>query len=47
MDATLGFAIQTVDKTLHGLALGIQRIFYHQGTINQGMFFSNNFFSFF
>ncbi|KGO50014.1 Glycoside hydrolase, superfamily [Penicillium expansum] len=38
MDATLGFAIQTVDKTLHGLALGIQRIFYHQGTINQAFF---------
>ncbi|KAK4861052.1 hypothetical protein LT330_003968 [Penicillium expansum] len=38
MDATLGSAIQTVDKTLHGLALGIQRIFYHQGTINQASF---------
>ncbi|KAJ5374238.1 hypothetical protein N7517_006244 [Penicillium concentricum] len=38
MDATFGSAIQTVDKTLHGLTLGIQRIFYHQGTIDQAFF---------
>ncbi|CAI7580895.1 unnamed protein product [Penicillium viridicatum] len=38
MDATLGSAIQTVDKTLRGLSIGIQRMFYHQGTINQAFF---------
>jgi hypothetical protein len=36
MDATFGSAIQAVDKTLRALSLGIQRLFYHQGTINQG-----------
>jgi hypothetical protein len=36
MDATFGSAIQTTDKTLRALTLGIQRLFYHQGTINQG-----------
>ncbi|KAH6871488.1 hypothetical protein B0T10DRAFT_568278 [Thelonectria olida] len=38
MDATFGSAIQTVDKTLRALTLGIQRLFYHQGTINQAFF---------
>lgn len=36
MDATFGSAIQTVDKTLYTLCLGIERLFYHQGTIDQG-----------
>jgi hypothetical protein len=36
MDATFGSAIQTVDKTLRALSIGTQRLFYHQGTINQG-----------
>ncbi|KAI8718176.1 Glyco-hydro-79C domain-containing protein [Fusarium sp. LHS14.1] len=35
MDASFGSAIQAVDKTLRALSLGIQRMFYHQGTINQ------------
>ncbi|KAF5601145.1 glycoside hydrolase superfamily [Fusarium pseudocircinatum] len=35
MDSTFGSAIQTTDKTLWALTLGIQRLFYHQGTINQ------------
>ncbi|UPL01576.1 hypothetical protein LCI18_012510 [Fusarium solani-melongenae] len=38
MDATFGSAIQAVDKTLRALSLGIQRLFYHQGTINQAFF---------
>ncbi|KAM5353551.1 hypothetical protein ACJ41O_000201 [Fusarium nematophilum] len=38
MDATFGSAIQTVDKTLRALSLGIQRLFYHQGTIDQAFF---------
>lgn len=36
MDATFGAAIQAVDKTLYALSLGIDRLFYHQGTIDQG-----------
>jgi hypothetical protein len=36
MDATFGSAIQTIDKTLRALSIGTQRLFYHQGTINQG-----------
>ncbi|RGP75985.1 hypothetical protein FSPOR_432 [Fusarium sporotrichioides] len=35
MDATFGSAIQTIDKTLRALSIGTQRLFYHQGTINQ------------
>lgn len=38
MDSTFGSAIQTTDKTLRALTRGIQRLFYHQGTINQGKF---------
>ncbi|KAL6912444.1 hypothetical protein FSST1_010204 [Fusarium sambucinum] len=38
MDATFGSAIQTVDKTLRALSIGTQRLFYHQGTINQAFF---------
>ncbi|KYG13810.1 hypothetical protein FVEG_14131 [Fusarium verticillioides 7600] len=38
MDSTFGSAIQTTDKTLRALTLGIQRLFYHQGTINQAFF---------
>ncbi|GKT79499.1 hypothetical protein ColTof4_11922 [Colletotrichum tofieldiae] len=36
MDAMFGGAIQIVDKTLRALSMGIQRLYYHQGTINQG-----------
>lgn len=32
-DATFGSALQLVDKTLHALSLGVQRIFYHQGSL--------------
>ncbi|CAF3525455.1 unnamed protein product [Fusarium graminearum] len=38
MDATFGSAIQLVDKTLRALSIGTQRLFYHQGTINQAFF---------
>lgn len=39
-DATFGSALQLVDKTLHALSLGVQRIFYHQGSlgVNQASF---------
>lgn len=37
MDATFGGAIQVVDKTLRALSMGVDRLYYHQGTINQGM----------
>ncbi|KAJ8130419.1 hypothetical protein O1611_g3210 [Lasiodiplodia mahajangana] len=39
-DATFGGAIQIVDKTLRALAIGIQRIYYHQGSLgaNQASF---------
>ena len=36
MDATFGAAIQTFDKSLRALSMGVNRLFYHQGTINQG-----------
>lgn len=36
MDSTFGAAIQATDKTLRALTVGVQRLFYHQGTINQG-----------
>lgn len=36
MDATFGSAIQMVDKTLRALSIGTYRLFYHQGTVNQG-----------
>ncbi|KAH8701534.1 hypothetical protein BGW36DRAFT_445075 [Talaromyces proteolyticus] len=38
MDSTFGAAMVTLDKTLHAVTLGIKRLFYHQGTINQAMF---------
>lgn len=37
MDAQFGGAIQIVDKTLRALSAGVSRLYYHQGTINQGM----------
>lgn len=36
MDSTFGAALVTLDKSLHAVTLGIQRLFFHQGTINQG-----------
>jgi len=36
MDEMFGGAIQIVDKTLRALSMGVQRLFYHQGTVNQG-----------
>lgn len=36
MDATFGAALQTLDKSLRAVTLGIKRLFFHQGTINQG-----------
>ncbi|KAF3386922.1 hypothetical protein F1880_001326 [Penicillium rolfsii] len=38
MDETFGAALATLDKSLHGVTLGIQRLFFHQGTINQALF---------
>ncbi|KAH7161780.1 hypothetical protein EDB81DRAFT_854074 [Dactylonectria macrodidyma] len=38
MDATFGSAIQLLDKSLRAMTLGVQRLFYHQGTINQAFF---------
>ncbi|TLD10910.1 hypothetical protein PgNI_06550 [Pyricularia grisea] len=38
MDAQFGGAVQIVDKTLRALSLGVSRLYYHQGTINQGIF---------
>ncbi|KAF7713085.1 Beta-glucuronidase [Penicillium ucsense] len=38
MDATFGAAIATLDKSLRAVTLGIQRLFFHQGTINQALF---------
>ncbi|KAI1046791.1 hypothetical protein LB505_011107 [Fusarium chuoi] len=38
MDSTFGAAIQATDKTLRALTVGVQRLFYHQGTINQAFF---------
>lgn len=37
MDAKFGGALQVLDKTLRAVSIGIQRLYYHQGTINQGM----------
>ncbi|KAM0269440.1 hypothetical protein ACHAQH_009729 [Verticillium albo-atrum] len=38
MDATFGAAIQVLDKSLRALSLGVQQMFFHQGTINQAFF---------
>ncbi|KAH8656832.1 hypothetical protein BGZ61DRAFT_486482 [Ilyonectria robusta] len=38
MDATFGGALQVLDKTLLALSIGIERLYYHQGTINQAFF---------
>ncbi|KAH6970316.1 hypothetical protein DER45DRAFT_623179, partial [Fusarium avenaceum] len=38
MDATYGGALQVLDKTLWALSIGIQKLYYHQGTINQAFF---------
>ncbi|KAH8694363.1 hypothetical protein BGZ61DRAFT_352180 [Ilyonectria robusta] len=39
-DATFGGALQIIDKTLHALTLGIERLYYHQGGLgtNQASF---------
>ncbi|KAG7285774.1 hypothetical protein NEMBOFW57_008068 [Staphylotrichum longicolle] len=37
-DATFGGALQILDKTLRATSIGIERLFYHQGTINQAYF---------
>jgi hypothetical protein len=37
MDAKFGGALQVLDKTMRAVSIGIQRLYYHQGTINQGM----------
>jgi hypothetical protein len=36
MDASFGGALQILDKSLRAVSLGIKRLYYHQGTINQG-----------
>ncbi|SPO00782.1 uncharacterized protein DNG_03530 [Cephalotrichum gorgonifer] len=38
MDAKFGGALQVIDKTLWAMSIGIQRLYYHQGTINQAFF---------
>ncbi|KAM0340126.1 hypothetical protein ACHAPU_010618 [Fusarium lateritium] len=38
MDATHGGALQVLDKTLRALSVGVQKLYYHQGTINQAFF---------
>lgn len=38
MDATFGAALQTLDKALRAVTMGITRLYYHQGTINQGIY---------
>ncbi|KAJ5475373.1 hypothetical protein N7539_008439 [Penicillium diatomitis] len=38
MDATFGAAIAALDKSMRAVTLGIQRLFFHQGTINQALF---------
>ncbi|KAI1859136.1 hypothetical protein JX265_010613 [Neoarthrinium moseri] len=38
IDATLGSAVQMVDKTLLATSIGLKQIYYHQGTINQAYF---------
>lgn len=36
MDETFGAALVALNESLHAVTLGIQRFFFHQGTINQG-----------
>lgn len=38
MDATFGGAIQVFDKAMKAVSMDIKRLFYHQGTINQGVY---------
>ncbi|KEF61464.1 uncharacterized protein A1O9_03030 [Exophiala aquamarina CBS 119918] len=38
MDASFGAAIQTVDKSLKAVSMGLKHLYYHQGTINQANF---------
>ncbi|KAH6695971.1 hypothetical protein BKA61DRAFT_711299 [Leptodontidium sp. MPI-SDFR-AT-0119] len=33
-DRTFGSALQTLDKSLLGVATGVQRLYFHQGTVN-------------
>jgi hypothetical protein len=36
MDETFGAALATLDRSMRAVTIGIQRLFFHQGTINQG-----------
>lgn len=36
MDATFGSALVTLHRTLRSVSIGLEQLFYHQGTINQG-----------
>ncbi|KAK7187721.1 hypothetical protein DPSP01_004558 [Paraphaeosphaeria sporulosa] len=38
MDATFGGALVTLDRSLRSTSIGIKRLFYHQGTVNQAFF---------
>ncbi|KAK1148193.1 hypothetical protein N8T08_010838 [Aspergillus melleus] len=38
MDATFGAALATLDRSMRAVTIGIQRLFFHQGTINQALF---------
>ncbi|KAI9162699.1 hypothetical protein HJFPF1_04290 [Paramyrothecium foliicola] len=40
MDSKFGGALQVLDKTLRSVSIGIKRLYYHQGTINQVAFFN-------
>ncbi|KAH8901723.1 hypothetical protein GQ53DRAFT_790114 [Thozetella sp. PMI_491] len=37
-DASFGGAIQILDKSLRAVSMGIKRLYFHQGTINQAYF---------
>jgi hypothetical protein len=37
-DASFGGALQILDKSLRAVSLGIKRLYYHQGTIDQGRY---------
>ncbi|KAH6672089.1 hypothetical protein B0J14DRAFT_618426 [Halenospora varia] len=38
IDSTFGAAISTLDRSLRALSMGMHRVFYHQGTVNQAYF---------
>lgn len=37
-DRTFGAALETLDKSLQAVSVGVSRLFFHQGTINQGKY---------